>query len=236
MSDSSPEVRRALAIVAPVVIVVGAMTTFAFDVVRAGTAAFAGTLLGVYVALAAFALAFARREGVLADWLRPVWGDISRGVLSAIALLFAAWAFVRVALPDASPRVSWIARIYLQFGSPGFIRAHLFLFGVYVVVVAACEEIVWRGLVLHVLEDAFGTRKAEVLSTLLFVVGLLPTAWALRDPLAGQNPLLPVAALGCGAVWTALRSLSGRLVPAILSHAMFAWCVLVTFRLWGPSV
>ncbi len=224
------------AAVVGLVAAVCALSFFAFDVSLAGSRTFAIAVAATNVVLAGIALFVAKREGVLEVWVRPVWGDISRGVASAVIFLFAAWLFVRFVTPPTSIRASWIARICLQFGNPSVLRAHLFWVAVYVIVVSACEEIVWRGLAMHLLETRYGTRAATLLSVLAFAAAQVPTAYALRDPEAGMNPLLPLAALFGGALWTKLSLRDGRLIPAILSHAMFAWCVLVTFRLWGPSV
>jgi len=37
-------------------------------------------------------------------------------------------------------------------------------------------------------------------------------------------------------VWGAMAKRFGRLVPSIISHAMFDWAVVVMFRLWGGSL
>ena len=49
-------------------------------------------------------------------------------------------------------------------------------------------------------------------------------------------PLVVVATLGAGLVWGAMARSFGRLVPSILSHALFDWTVIVLFRFWGPPV
>ena len=47
----------------------------------------------------------------------------------------------------------------------------------------------------------------------------------------GPNPLLVVAAFGCGIVWSFLRYRTGRLAPAVISHAIFSWAI-VEFPIW----
>jgi membrane protease YdiL (CAAX protease family) len=59
--------------------------------------------------------------------------------------------------------------------------------------------------------------------------------WALAAP-SGLNPILPLAALGAGLVWGAMARRFGRLVPSIVSHVLFDWCIVVMFRLWGESL
>jgi membrane protease YdiL (CAAX protease family) len=60
--------------------------------------------------------------------------------------------------------------------------------------------------------------------------------WSLRSPTAGLDPLLPIAAIGAGLVWGAMAKRFGRLIPSIISHAMFDWVIVVMFRLWGESL
>jgi len=97
--------------------------------------------------------------------------------------------------------------------------------------VAALEEIVWRGLVMRTLEDAMGARKALLYSALLFALAHVPTAYLLRDPLVGLNPLIVLAAFGCSLVWGGLVLRTGRLVPAVLAHALFSWS-MIEFPMW----
>jgi hypothetical protein len=58
----------------------------------------------------------------------------------------------------------------------------------------------------------------------------------MRDPDAGPNPLVPLAALGAGLVWGWMAQRYERLLPGIFSHVLFDWTVVMMFRLWGPSV
>jgi uncharacterized protein len=222
---------------AAVVLVVGTGAYFGFQVDRAGTRDFwllTGAPLCVVAVLGAVR---AQRDGELAGWLRPVWGDPTRGLLSAVALVLAAVGFVHVVAPVGSPRESWMARIYLQFGAPGFLRSHAWGVAAALVLVVVAEEIVWRGLVTTLLAERLGSRSAWIWSAVLYALASVPTAWSLRDPVAGYNPMLPAASLAVGLVWGGMtRMTRGRLVPAILSHVAFDWCVVMMFRLWGPSV
>ena len=73
---------------------------------------------------------------------------------------------------------------------------------------------------------------------MLYALAHLPTVLLLRDPFAGPNPLVVLAALGCGLVWGLIVARTGRLPVAIFSHALFTWCVAIQFPLWrlGPAV
>lgn len=224
------------ALLAVVVLVVGLATFFGFQPERAGHVSFFVLLGAPNLALALFGLWRARRDGVLASWFSVRGGDFSIGFVTAGATFAAAWAFAKAFIPAASPREAWLARIYLQLGDPALVRAHVVLAVFALVVIAACEEIIWRGLVVALLEERVGSRRAWLYSTVLYAVAHLPAAFALRDVTAGLNPLLPVAAIGCGLVWSFLGRRLGRLTPGIFAHGLFLWALVVLFRLWGPAI
>src|SRR5262249_8933040 len=154
----------------------------------------------------------AHLAGELATWMRPVWGDFTRGIFTAGVLFGAAYAFSRWCA--GTPRESWLARLYLQFGDPRVLREHMGLVAVGLVAASAGEEIVWRGLVTRLLSEQFGDRAGWILAAACYALAHVPTLWALKDPDAGLNPVLVIAALGAGLVWGALvKSVGGRLVP-----------------------
>jgi uncharacterized protein len=208
----------------------------AFSLERAGTTWFWTLAIAPSIVVSVFALLRAHRDGELAGWLKPVWGDPTRGILSAILLVGAALAFVHVVTPTGGPRESWMARLYLQFGDPTSLRAHAVPVVLAVIVAAASEEIVWRGLVTRQIAESVGSRTAWVWAAVLYALAQTPTLWQLRDPVAGVNPVLVMAALALGLVWGFMARVFGRLTPGILSHAAFDWCVIMMFRLWGPGV
>jgi membrane protease YdiL (CAAX protease family) len=221
--------------VAAIVVFTGAGSRLAFDLDRAGGPAFWGFAIGPTLVVAVIALVRAARDGDLAHMVRPEWGDATRGILSAALLLGAAVAFSHVVTPEGSPRSSWMARVYLQLGDPGWLRAHTGMVAGVLLVAAAGEEIVWRGLVTQLLAERVGSRFAWAWATIPYALSLSPTVWTLRDPEAGLNPLLVLAALGLGLVWGGMARWTKRLPPSILSHAAFDWCVIVLFRLWGSG-
>jgi membrane protease YdiL (CAAX protease family) len=221
--------------VVAIVLLLGASSFVAFDLERAGAVSFWAYAIVPTVVIAVAAVIRAARDGELAD-LRPEWGDATRGILSAAVLLGGAVAAMRVLAPAGSPRESWTARIYLQLGDPGWLRAHTGLVALMLLLAAAAEEIVWRGLVTRLIAEQVGSRVAWVWAAIPYALALSPTAWALRDPEAGLNPLLIVAGLGLGLVWGAMARFTRRLTPSILSHAAFDWCVIMLFRLWGSGV
>jgi uncharacterized protein len=207
-----------------------------FDEARAGTLRFVWPIAIPTVGLAIVGVLRARSDGVLADWFRVKSGDFARGFAAAFLLFLASYAFSKVATPPTSAHAAWLARLYLQLGDPAMLRKHVSTVVAILVVMAVAEEIVWRGLVTSLLEEWIGTRRAWVWAAVLYATAHVPTMWRLAEPAVGPNPVLVIAALGCGLVWGAMRFLFGRLLPSIFSHILFGWTVLMMFRLWGPSV
>jgi len=228
---SAPPVgaRAAVSVAFAITIATGAVITFAFDPARAGQRSMIGSLGSLYALLAVVALVRLHRRGQLAARFRPMSGDMTLAAVTA-GLLYGAGRIVEMTLAHhGSPREAWIVRLYLQVGDTATTGRGLV--GAAVFAIAALEEIVWRGLAMRSLEDALGPRRALLYATLLFGLAHTPTLWLLRDPTAGLNPLLLLAALGCGFVWGAIVLRTGRLLPAVLAHALFSWSV-IEFPFW----
>lgn len=209
---------------------------FAFHVERAGTYQFVLVLVAPLVVFGGYGVARAWRDGVLKDLLTVRSGDFSRGFAAAGVLFGLAYGASRVLATQGTPRESWLARIYLQVGDPSMLRKNVLLVVVVLAVLALAEELVWRGLVTSLLEEKIGSRRAWVWAAVLYAIAYAPAAWQLRDPVAGSNPLVPLAALSTGLVWGAMSRHFERLLPAVFSHVLLSWTVLMMFRLWGPSV
>lgn len=222
--------REAISTAFAVTIATGAVITFAFDPARAGQASMIGSIGGLYALLTVITVARLQRRGELGERFRRMGGDVTFGAVTAGALYGAGRIGLMVLTPHGVPREAWIARVYLQIGDTAAVGRAV---GFAVLAVAALEEIVWRGLVLRTLDDALGGRRALLWSTLLFGLAHLPTVWLLRDPTAGPNPLILLAALGCSLVWGGMVLRTGRLLPSIVAHALFSWSV-IEFPLWRP--
>ncbi len=175
-----------------------------------------------YGALSAIAVYKMHRDGVLRTRLVPKSGDIALGLVTGAVLVLGAWATTAVIAPAGSEKIAWVYRVLLLMGGPDAIRASVLLTAA-TLAIAGFEELTWRGLVLSSLEEKIGTRRAWYVSAWLYAGAMLPTVYSLRDPNAGLNPMLVLAALGVGLVWGLLVSKTGRLVPAILSHMVFTY-------------
>ncbi len=219
-----------------IVATIAVANSFAFQLERAGTYQFVLVLVAPLAVFGAYGLARAWRDGVLKDLLAVRSGDFSRGFAAAGVLFGLAYGASRVLAAQGTPRESWLARIYLQVGDPSMLRKNVWLVVLVIAVLAIAEELVWRSLVTSLLEEKIGTRRAWVWAAVLYAIAYAPAAWRLRDPVAGANPLIPLAALGAGLLWGGMARRYERLLPAVFSHVLFFWTVLMMFRLWGPSV
>jgi membrane protease YdiL (CAAX protease family) len=215
------------------VVLITAAMAFAFRLDLAGSPAFWLTLGVPYLGLAALALRKLWDEGALVDVLSPRWGDFSLGFVTAGLLLLASWGARAVLAPAGSTRLAWLFRVYAQIGDTDSMQRSV-VYTLALLAIVLCEELVWRSMVLDELTLRFGTRRAWPLAALCYGVTALPTLITLRDPVAGYNPLLLTAALGCGLVWSFLARLKGRLVPVVIAHAVFTYFSLVQFR-WPTS-
>ena len=96
---------------------------------------------------------------------------------------------------------------------------------VLILLVATCEEIIWRG---RALEPAGGGARLDgrALAQVAAVAALYGAA-----TLASGSLLLAAVALACGLAWGLLRAAGGSLWPAILAHATWDLAVLIVWPL-----
>jgi len=217
---------RALASTAVVLLVVGGANAFALRLPEAGEGQLPWLGLVVpYVLLGALAAWRLRRDeqwSVLSSF-RP--GDPSIGILLGIVLVLATWALGALLLPLQAVQHAWVLRVFLLAGDTATPLVSFWL-----VLLALCEELVWRGWIQAELSRELGLRRGWLIGALAYAAAYVPTLVTLSDPAAGHNPLLVLAALGCGLCWAFLRERTGRLLPSILSHAAFSY--LASQFLW----
>ena len=215
--------------VALAILVSAAGNALAFRESHQGSALFWLWILLPLLVLSAVALHQFWDSGTLIDRFTPRWGDLSIGAVTAATLLLASFVARGALTPSGTERQAWLYRVYLQLGDPEVLQ-HSVMLTAALLLAAAMEELVWRGMVLDLLAERFGSRRGWILSALCYSLSLAPTLFALRDPVAGLNPLLMIAALGCGIVWSFMAARSGRLPPAIFSHMAFTYFSAVQFR------
>jgi membrane protease YdiL (CAAX protease family) len=212
-----------------VLVVVAAVNAFAFRLDLAGTWKFWAALAGPYTLLSAYALWRLWDEGTAFERLAPRWGDFSLGFVTAALLLGASWAARGVLVPTGTPRYLWFLRVYAQVGDADAVQRSLG-FTLALLFIALGEELTWRGWVLPAAETRFGPRAGWLVAALAYAAAHVPTLFALGDPIAGPNPLLVLAALGAGLVWTFVAKMTRRLPPVIISHLAFSYFSVVQFR------
>jgi len=210
-----------------VTLVNGLVVRWAFDPARAGQPSMLIALGSLHAIFTLAALVRLHQRGELGASFRPASGDITFGAVVAGALYGAARIVGSLIAAHGSLREVWLVRVYLQIGDTD---ARMVV-GFAVFAIAALEEIAWRGLVMRSLVDAQGPWRAVVVSSLLFAAAHAPTLFMLAMPGVGPNPLLVLAALGCGLVWGAMVVRTRRLLPAVIAHALFTWSV-IEFPLW----
>ena len=217
--------------------VAGVASYLGFQLERAGLISFVVIVSVPTIVLAVAGGWRAQRDGELVDWIRPSWGDFTVGFLATLVLFTASYGATKLLAPTGSDHESWLARLYLQLGNPMILRARPLYVASTLIVMAIADEVLWRGVVTRLIAERVGSRTAWLYAIIPYALTQVPTMWALRDPVAGLNPVLPIAAVGGAFVWGALaRQQQGRLVPGIVSHALLTWSLLMMFRLWGPSV
>lgn len=220
---------------AGIVIAVAIGSQLAFAEARAGTRWVFLYLAIPTVLLAIVGLVRAWQDGVIRDLVSVKGGDFTRGFVSAALLFGVAYLFSKYVIPPTSPQAIWLARLYDQIGEPAQLKKDITNVVIAIVVISAAEEILWRGFVTSLLEEKVGTRRAWIFSAVLYAIAHIPTAWQLKAPTGGPNPVIIFAALGCGLVWGYMGRRFGRILPSFFSHALFDCAVLMMFRLWGAS-
>jgi membrane protease YdiL (CAAX protease family) len=147
----------------------------------------------------------------LATRLRPSWRLAAMGVLSGLALyaLFGAGALLARETP-LWPRVQDVAGL-VRASAPDPVAALVIVLGT-----SPSEEVLWRGAVFARLTRRYGPGWRPVAATTVL--------YALFVGLSGRL-VLALAALVCGAVWARQRQVTGSLVPALVSHAL--WSLLM---------
>lgn len=185
-------------------------------------------LVGGYGLLALWAAIVLWRQGTLGALIRPRSGDLTLGIVAGLVLSGTAFFALRLIAPDTSPRSAWLFALYAQFGDVqgDVLRLAGLLF------VVACEELVWRGLLLASCVEAWGSRRGLPIAVVSYAIGHLPSLFTLQVAPLGLNPLLVVGALGCGLVWSVMVLLTGRVAPALVCHAVLSYFVSAPAPSW----
>jgi uncharacterized protein len=177
-------------------------------------AAFRLRLVPFWPALAALAALswWAGWHPYLRARLRPSWRLGAMGAVSGLGLY--ALSCVGAVLLRETPLWAGARDVRDLAGSVPLAVAVLLV----VAVTSPAEEVLWRGAVFARATRALGPGWRPVAAT----TGLYAAAVAFSG-----HPVLPLAALACGAVWARQRQVTGSLVPAVVSHALWASLLLL---------
>jgi len=81
------------------------------------------------------------------------------------------------------------------------------------------EEVFWRGYIQRYMQKKWGKTIAFVATVILYTGVHIPTA----------TPVLILAAFVCGIYWSGLYSITGSLVPVIVSHMVWDPFIFIIF-------
>lgn len=230
-SPKPTSTKEALTLVAITTLASTIAVSIAFSNEYAGTPWMLGSMAIAYTTLGAITLYRLHTRGELAEQLTPRGGDLSLGALIAAVLYGVAMAVHLLITSPPSPRSLWIMKLYASLGDPTAENRHLLSGAVFLI--AAAEELVWRGLAQRILVEKLGWLKGWLLQAALFGLAHTPTMLLLGDPRIGPNPLLTAAGLTYSLVWGRIALRTDRMPPAIFAHALFTWAVF-EFPIWRP--
>jgi membrane protease YdiL (CAAX protease family) len=158
--------------------------------------------------------------------LRPSPKHIVIGLLSGllmVGLTHVGYRLLAVALPSVLPATSALFGLLARGGPSAGTRAVL------IVVIASCEEILFRGPLLGVTPSQV-ERSWPRWPRGFGRVGAFAVGYALTTaPL--ESPLLMLCALVCACIWGALTLLTRALTAPILAHAVWDLGVLLLWPL-----
>lgn len=212
---------------------------FAFRPSIAGSPAAAGFALPLALAagLAAYRLN-ARDE--LREMLAPRFGDLTLGAGAGLLTYVGAMVTSNVLAGPSSPRVEWLARLYLHF-SPielGALLAgradkshHWVAAGG--LVSFALLELALRGLVGRPLSLRYGPIVGTAAPAFIAAIGFAPAAILLGGGPLGVDLLPPLFAFTSALFAGLLLLRSSRILPGMIAQGLFAWA-LFEFPLWQP--
>jgi membrane protease YdiL (CAAX protease family) len=174
-------------------------------------------------------------DGLLRGAFQHKAGDPTIALVAALCLFGATvlavnhWLAPEPYLHVCGPRGVWVPR----HGAAGLARAAEWLRqraceahfrsaglrgplrAVAIVLIAAAEEVAWRGGVQQVLSERLGSVRGWVAASVLFGLAHLGTG----------NAAVGLLALAGGFLWGAIFLWRGRLLPAVLSHAVFSFAL-----------
>ena len=171
---------------------------------------------GVGMVLGAVALVFDRASS--REMLRPKLVFIALGAAVGGVMAAGTYALYRLLSMVAPFAARDTAHLYSAFRAPSSTIAAVAL-----TPIILGEELVWRNVVQSALTRRFGVWQGAILAAMAYALVLIPL----------RSPVMLMAALGCGLVWSGLRACTKSLVPALVAHLVWDAIVLIWLPLDG---
>lgn len=200
----------------------------AFRTELAGSPLFWMFLSAPTLAQATYAALVQSSRARLRQLLTPRAGDLTLGAVVGAIMLALSWAIRDVLQNSGGTAQAWLELLFAQLGDPRDVQESASL-TVLIIAVAFGEEILHRGWIQDHMNALLGRSRGWIASGVLFACTLSPTILTLRSAEA-PNPLLFVAALGCGLCFGLCRKLTDRLTPGFVAHAVFTYFTVAQFR------
>jgi membrane protease YdiL (CAAX protease family) len=184
---------------------------------------------GLSLALASVAIVVLVRQRRFRERLIPRWGDVSIGVVSAVALIITTWAGRTLMSPRGASRQAWLAQLYWFLGDPVELESIKWVPWL-IVIAPMLDEIVWRGWIQDRLSVVVPRGHGWLLTAGLYGLQAAPTLFTINDATAGPNPLLLALAMVSGLLFSFLTHVTGRVAPAMIAHAAYSYFMVLQFR------
>lgn len=163
--------------------------------------------------------------------LRPSVIRVAVGLvvgLAMIALTRTAYLLVTPLVPAAS---AGSVRLFRLLNVAGWSPAAR---GALIVVVATCEEILFRGALPGPASRSAGWKLHRLQRRDVVVVAVFAAGYALATLSLG-SALLVLCAFACGVVWGVMRIATRSLVPPVVAHVVWDLGVLVVWPVVGTA-
>lgn len=162
-------------------------------------------IMGPYAA-AMSAVLLSLRSKTLLRRLRPTARNVGVGLAVGVAMTLATYPAFNLAKSLFPQLAANVAQLYRQSHDEALLTALA-----WVVVLAAAEELLWRGAWVEALTARFGALGAGTLSVLVYA----------GAQLGSRSFIVCLLALCCGAIWTVERYYTRSLVAPLISHLIW---------------
>jgi len=170
-------------------------------------------IMGPYAVAMSTVLLTLRSESLLRT-LHPNARNVAIGCAVGVAMTVATYPAFWLAQQRFPQLTANVAQLYRQSHDEALVIALL-----WVVVLAAAEELLWRGAWVEALTARFGALGAGTLSVLIYA----------GAQLGSRSFIVCLLAICCGAIWTVERYYTRSLVAPLISHLIWTPTTILLF-------